>query len=97
MAVKSKKKKKSVWSTAMGSVFPCKGDSPLEAIRKIIFLISVIVFTVCAYLVFDYFYENYQNRQLYGDIASIYDTVEPGNASNDAVQSNEKQLLPGAE
>lgn len=97
MAGKSKKrkKKKNAFASAMGSIFPCRGDGALEAIRKVIFLISIIVFAVCAYLVFEYFYENYQNRQLYDDLASVYEDVETDESPDET--SNEKQLLPGAE
>lgn len=100
MAGKSKrKKKKSVFSRALSSVFPCKGDNALEVLRKIIFLISITVFSVCAYLVFDYFYENYCNRQLYDDIAQVYDNAESEveNEPQKEITDNEKKLLPGAE
>lgn len=92
---KRKKKKQNAFASAMGSVFPCKGDGAFEVIRKLVFLISIIVFAVCAYLLFEYFYENYQNRQLYDDIASVYDAAEiqyePDNDESDGIQ-----LLPGA-
>jgi sortase B len=98
MAEKSKrKKKKSAFSLAMGSVFPQKGDGILESLRKIVFLISVIVFAVCAYLIFDYFYENYQNRQLYDDIADIYIGAETEELPEESDENQELNLLPGAE
>ena len=99
MAEKSKrKKKKSAFSRAMGSLFPQKGDGILESIRKIVFLISVIVFAVCAYLIFDYFYENYQNRQLYEGIADIYVEAEKEEIPEENTEEEkELHLLSGAE
>ncbi|MDO5560961.1 MAG: class B sortase [Oscillospiraceae bacterium] len=61
-------KRKFSYKDVLRDLFPCKGDSAAEAIRKIIFMISVITFSVCAYFVFDYFYENYTNNKLYEPI-----------------------------
>ena len=96
MAGKSKKRKKqkSVLAEAMGNIFPAKGDGILESMRKIVFLISITVFAVCAYLVFEYFYENYENRQIYGEIADIYKQEV---VQNDDPAEEEYKLLPGAE
>lgn len=91
---KKRKKKKNALATAAGNIFPVRGDGFLESLRKIVFLISITVFAVCAYLVFEYFYENYQNRQIYGEIADIYrqDVVQETNP-----EEEELKLLPGAE
>ena len=51
----SKKKRKS------GGLFPRKGDSPFEVVRKTVFLLSTTVFMVCLVLIGKYFWENYQN------------------------------------
>ena len=95
MAGKSKKRKKqkSVLAEAMGNIFPAQGDGILESLRKIVFLISIAIFAVCAYLLFEYFYENYENRQIYGEIADIYkqEVVQNDNPEE------EYKLLPGAE
>jgi len=50
------------------NIFPCKGDPVKEIIRKIVFLIAITVFGVCAFLIFDYFYENYKNNKMYNEI-----------------------------
>lgn len=63
-----KKRKRFSYFDVLENLLPWKGDSVKEKIRKIIFLISVIVFSICAYYVFDYFYENYKNKKLYDDI-----------------------------
>ena len=59
-----KARKKFSYFDVLKNLFPWKGDPVREVIRKIIFLIAVIVFGVCAFLVFDYFYENYKNNQM---------------------------------
>lgn len=98
MAAKSKKKKKkSAFSHAMSSIFPQKGDGVLESLRKIVFLLSITVFAVCAYLIFDYFYENYKNRQLYDDIADIYIEAETEDTADEEPADEGTSLLPGAE
>lgn len=63
-----KARKKFSYFDVLKNLFPWKGDPVREVIRKIIFLIAVIVFGVCAFLVFDYFYENYKNNQMNKEI-----------------------------
>jgi sortase B len=97
---RKKKKKKSAFSRAVSSIFPCKGDGFLESLRKIVFLLSITVFAVCAYLIFDYFYENYCNSQLYDSLAEGYENTVTEQQVTDEQQQAENQepkLLPGAE
>ena len=47
------------------NLFPWKGDPIREILRKTVFLIAVTVFGVCAFLIFDYFYEYYENNHMY--------------------------------
>lgn len=56
------------YTDVLKNLFPWKGDPIREKIRKIIFLIAISVFSVCAYLVFDYFYENYKNNKMYEEL-----------------------------
>ena len=75
---KSKKAKKSK-KTAKKSkrrgpdLFPKRGDSPFEVIRKCIFLMSCTVFMVCLFLIGQYYWENYQNAQTLKEVEEIYD------------------------
>lgn len=71
---KRKKKKKSSVGDILRELFPCAEDSFAEGLRKIVFLISVIIFGVCVYLVFDYFYQNYKNDQMY---EQLYAGLQP--------------------
>lgn len=50
------------------NIFPWKGDPPGEVIRKTVFLIAIVVFGVCAFLIFQYFYENFKNNHMYHEI-----------------------------
>ncbi|MCC8069497.1 MAG: class B sortase [Ruminococcus sp.] len=75
-----KKKKKTTLKDILRELFPCAEDSFAEGLRKIVFLISVIIFGVCVYLVFDYFYQNYKNdkmyEQLYAGLQPYVETVD---------------------
>lgn len=83
MASTTKKRKKKK-RNAFRDLFPCAEDSFAEGLRKIVFLISVIVFCICAYLVFDYFYQNYQNRKMYDDLyLGLNQYVAQENTSSD--------------
>lgn len=68
--VSTNAKKKRKKHSAFRELFPCPEDSVAESVRKVVFLISVIVFCVCAYLVFDYFYANYKNKKMYEELYS---------------------------
>ena len=54
-------------------IFPWRGDSWLEAVRKLIFVAAMSVFSVCLYLIGDYYYGLYKDRKAYGSIQNIYD------------------------
>ncbi len=64
---KRKKKKRKRYTIAQGlrDLFPVRGDSAFDVIRKIIFLVALIAFAVCLYLVADYYVELYLNKQLH--------------------------------
>ena len=67
--VRTKKaKKKSVFSI----LFPSKGDSAGEIIRKIIFIISFAVMIICLAFVIQYLVENYQNEKRNTYLESVY-------------------------
>lgn len=72
-----KKKKKKTLKQKIRGLFPEKGDSAAEIIRKIVFLISIIAIIVCGYLVADYYLDLWKSRAQYSDIADIYETYEP--------------------
>ena len=74
-AKKNKKKKKTLKQRFLG-LFPQKGDSVGECIRKVIFLCSIIAIIVCSYLVGSYYYDrwaSYEDRP-----TSVEEVVEEG-------------------
>lgn len=89
-----RKYKKFSYFDVLENLLPWKGDAPAEVIRKIIFLVSVIVFSVCSYYVFSYFYENYQNDQLYKEIREEIPELS-GTIPNDVQNSYETGEMRG--
>ena len=56
-------------------LFPHRGDSPFEVIRKTVFLMSSTVFMVCLFLIGKYFWENYQNGLKNEEIRNLHRQV----------------------
>lgn len=56
------------YTDVLKNLFPWKGDPPKEIVRKIVFLIAVIVFGVCAFMIFNWFYVNIKNDSMYREI-----------------------------
>ncbi len=84
---------------------PWKGDSVSQVIRKIVFLLSVVVFTVCLFLIVDYYWSNYKNEQLKQNMQQLYhqqteiatEATEPPNQEEVAVTTaKEWKLKEGA-
>lgn len=74
---KKRKKKKKTFPQRIRGLFPEKGDSVLEIIRKIVFLISIIAIIVCGYLVGDYYLDLWRNRMRNQEIARIDEIYKP--------------------
>lgn len=71
---------KKTYKDVLTGLLPWKGDGAAEVIRKIIFMAAVVIFSVCLFLIADYYWENYKNRQLGNELQDIYD-----NANNEAL------------
>ncbi len=75
---KRKKKKRKRYTIAQGlrDLFPVRGDSAFDVVRKIIFLVALIAFAVCLYLIADYYVELYLNKRLHegmqGEMANYH-------------------------
>ena len=89
---KRKKKKKKTFGQSVRDLFPKKGDSILEIIRKIVFMAAVIAIIVCGYMVGEYYLDLWRSRLQYNEIADIYDTYEPG--ENSANGSGNSEFSP---
>lgn len=83
---KKKKKKKKTFTQKLRGLFPEKGDSVLECVRKIVFLGSVIAIFVCGYLVGDYYYELWASKHKTENIMEIYDIYDDREAATVAVE-----------
>ena len=55
---------------------PWKGDDKGQIVRKIVFLASVVIFTVCLFLIIDYYWGNYKNQKLGEDLQELYSQAE---------------------
>lgn len=105
---KKKKKKKKTFGQRFLGLFPQKGDSVLEIIRKIIFLISVIAIIVCGYMVADYYLDLWQSKKVNEETRNLYwtyETTEPSGGEKHPIVADDSDkteelpvytLLPGA-
>lgn len=105
---KKKKKKKKTFRQRFLGIFPQKGDSVLEIVRKIVFLVSIIAIVVCGYMVADYYLDLWQSKKVNEETRNLYwtyETTEPSGGEkhpvvSDNSGSDEEQpvytLLPGA-
>lgn len=69
---KKKKKKKKTFKESFLGLFPGKGDSIPERLRKLVFLGSMVAIIVCGYLICDYYYELWASRRKTDNIMEIY-------------------------
>jgi len=60
------------YKDVLRGIFPWKGDSVVEIIRKSIFMIAVVAFSVCLYFIADYYWENYKNEQDNASYNEVY-------------------------
>ncbi len=76
---KSKKnnKKKKTRKKQKQSLFPRKGDRPVEVLRKCVFLASAAVFIVCLALLVEYFWNNQHNSSLNSELGKMYQETLP--------------------
>jgi sortase B len=64
--------RKPTYTDVLKELFPWKGDSKVNKIRKSVFIASLCVFAVCLYFVTDYFWLNYQNKKSNDGISDFY-------------------------
>lgn len=70
-----KKRKRSLGKRAL-ELFPQKGDSVFEVIRKTVFLMSTTVFIACLVLIGDYFWESYKAKNTWDEIRDAVQRVK---------------------
>jgi len=100
---KKKKKKKKSFKQKVRGLFPQKGDSVGECIRKIVFLISVVAIIVCGYIVGDYYLDLWRSSKINDDVMNMYWTYPVEKPETTTVQTEENEepkkiytLLDGA-
>lgn len=102
-----KKKKKKTFRQRLRGMFPEKGDSVFECIRKVVFLISVIAIIVCGYMVSDYYLDLWRSKKLNDKVMNMYWTyqdeepVQPSSVKvigedGEEVIKKKYSVLPGA-
>ena len=57
-------------------LLPWKGDTSSQILRKVVFLGSVVIFTICLFLVVDYYWGNYKNQKLGENLQNIYSEAQ---------------------
>lgn len=95
---KKKKKKKSFKQRLIG-LFPHKGDSAGECIRKIVFLCSIIAIVVCGYMIADHSYNLWVSKNKNDKIMEIYDSVSEKKPPVQHIEEDKRKkytLLDGA-
>lgn len=105
---KKKKKKKKTFRQRFLGLFPQKGDSVLEVIRKIVFMVSIIAIVVCGYMVADYYLDLWKSKKVNEETRNLYwtyETTEPSGGEKHPVVVTDTDkaeklpvytLLPGA-
>ncbi|MDR0984159.1 MAG: class B sortase [Ruminococcus sp.] len=85
---KNLRRKKFNFTDVLVDIFPWSGDRGLEKLRKTMFLVSIIVFAVCLFLVVDYFSENKKSENLYDDLQKLYQKSDSEDESPDTPSEN---------
>lgn len=98
-------RQKRTFRQVLYDLFPHKGDSGGEVVRKSIFLLSAVVFLVCVVMIVMYFVDITRSKAIYEDIGSSYharlpEKVEESKGTEEQPEEPTEKiytLLPGAE
>lgn len=71
-----KNRKKFSYFDVLKDIFPCRGDGVKDVIRKITFLLAIIVLGISSFYIYDYFWSSHKTNQLYDDTKNIYYSTE---------------------
>jgi sortase B len=98
MPVKKPRKK---FSEKVRGLFPYRTDSPLEWVRKIIFLGSCVAIVVCGYMIADYYIDNITTQNSYTELIQNYEKSMANTDVEETTAAEEEgepmTLLPAAE
>lgn len=86
---KSARKKKKTFGQKLRGLFPERGDSVLESVRKTVFLISIAAIIICGYMVGDYYLDLWRNSMRNDEISKIHNIYhEPETEKRVVVDEN---------
>ena len=97
-APKKKKKRKKPLKERFLGLFPQKGDKPLECVRKIVFLASIIAIVVCGYMIIDYYTDLWHSKNVNNEIMELYNEYTDNRRDESEEETEQKyyELLEGA-
>ena len=72
---KAKKKQKLTVKGCLLTLIPHKGDSVSEIIRKCVFLVAIVAFSVCSCIILDYVFDNAHTQKVYEELMEDYKPV----------------------
>lgn len=75
------RKREQVGTAVLKGFIPWRGDSAIQVVRKVVFMLSVIVFAICLFWMFDYFNGSYKNKNLNQEVQNIYNNAEESNTA----------------
>lgn len=66
----------------LSKIFPWKGDSAFEAMRKMVFSLAVVVVGVCAVLISSYYIDRYKGKKEYEEWNRLYEEAKKNRSFN---------------
>ena len=91
---KKKKKKKKTFKEKVLGLFPQRQDSPLECIRKVVFLVAIAVILVCGYIVADYYLDLWRSkRENQKNMDNYWGVMEDSTQPSEHFDSDDREVL----
>lgn len=88
----AKKKSKTTFTDVLKNVFPWKGDTPFEAVRKIVFSTALVVVGVCTFLISSYYIDRYKAKKEYAELEKLYEDSLKNRSFQNEQQEDEQQM-----
>lgn len=85
---KKKKRKAFSFVDVLKYIFPWRGDSVLEAVRKLVFVAAMSVFSVCLFLIGDYYVGLYNDRKEYDELNAALEETRRNRHFNEQSSSS---------
>ena len=88
----TKKKSKVSFTDVLKNVIPWKGDTPFEAVRKIVFSTALVVVGVCTFLISSYYIDRYKAKKEYAELEKLYEDSMKNRSFQNEHQDTEVQM-----